>query len=451
MKKKIEKYLRSKNPDASVPIKDQSGRFLIGDDVEGCLKATQQSAFPPKAHTRLSRPLPHFSGCMMAYNTTPISQTFLPAPKRSYDMTVDGLYGSVRYPQQKRPCPSPRATKGDLASLIQFFQTLKGGYINGVYHSSLERRRLAEKTASTGSSEALNNLNLTPEERERLPPIFKRKLPNLAPYRGREGGFYPVHNPFTMPPQHMHWVRPSPLLPLAEMRTPVYSPFSSVPPKNNAVLSQPYSSSLKPSPLSRTKEQEKPSRHELATVHKMAFEDGVMESSSRSFVSTPTSREFRVRSSVTDSMSPLIPTPLTGTQRVDHILTPSLYSGNDWGTPSWGGEDAKILQEVLAAKGPFSSAVTPGFMQNSSLRASSHAKSQTPRVFFKDQLIETIDFKGKNESPLPVGPTTPNNPTKILPGSNAVLPWSHTGNAIYSCMYHSIQKFCRSRNRICAY
>ena len=415
MKKKIEKYLRSKNPDTSVPIKDESGRFLIGDDIEGCLKATQQSAFPhknQKAHPRLPRHLPQFSAPMMAY-TTPVSQTFAQAPKRSYDMMMDAMYGSVGYPQHKRQCPSPKATKSDLDSLSHFFQTLKGGYINGVYHSSLERRRLAEKTASDGSSAALNNLNLTPEERERLPSIFKRKAPNLAPYRGREQGYYPGHTgiPFSMPPQppqHMRWARPSPVLPLAEMRAPVYSPFSSVPANDTAMISQPYNSTLKPSPLSRTKEVDQSKGQEISGIHDMTFEEGGKESSSITILATPKGHEPRMRSSSTNSMSPLLPTPLT--RRVDNVLTPSLYGGQDWGTPSWGGEDAKILQDVLAAKGPFSSAVTPGIIQNSSASNGiastlSKIKPQTPRVFFKDQLIETINFKSKSGSPLPVSPT----------------------------------------------
>lgn len=409
MKKKIEKYLQSKNPDTSVPIKDESGRFLIGDDVEGCLKATQQSAFPhkhPRAHSRLPRSLTQFPGPMMAY-ATPLPQTFVPAPKRPYDMMMDAMYGSARYhPQHKRPCPSPRATKTDLDSLSHFFQTLKGGYINGVYHSSLERRRLAEKTAGSGSSEALNNLNLTPEERERLPSIFKRKLPNLAPYRGREGGYYHGQMPYAMPPQHMRWARPSPVLPLADMRTPIYSPFSSVPPKDAALMSRAYRTTLQPSPLSRTKDTEKPDR---STMQDMAFDEGVKESS-RSIIATPKGREPRTRSNSSTTLSPLFPTPLT--HQVDSALTPGLYNGQDWGTPSWGGEDAKMLQEVLAARGPFSSAVTPGITQSSSLRSgsaplSSSVKMQTPRVFFKDQLIETINFKDQNEAPLPVSSPPP--------------------------------------------
>lgn len=329
-------------------------------------------------------------------------------------MMMDTMYGSVGYPQHKRQCPSPKPTKSDLDSLSQFFQTLKGGYINGVYHSSLERRRLAEKTACNGSSAALNDLNLTPEERERLPSIFKRKAPNLAPYRGREQGYYPDHIPFSMPrqhPQHMRWARPSPVLPLAEMRTPVYSPFSSAPPNNTAMISQPYNGTLKPSPLSRTKEVDQPKRHEISGIQDMTFEEGGKESLSRAILATPKCHEPRMRSS-TDSMSPLLPTPLT--HRVDNVLTPGLYSGQDWGTPSWGGEDAKILQEVLAAKGPLSSAVTPGITQNLSARSgiaptSSSIKPQTPRVFFKDQLIEKISFKSKSGSPLPVSSTMNDN------------------------------------------
>lgn len=407
MKKKIEKYLRSKIADTSLPIKDESGHFLIGDDIEGCLKATQLTAFPHRhpneAHSKLPQSLPHFAGSMMA-SATPLPQAFVPAPKRSYDMMMDTMYGSARY--HKPRCPSPRATKSDLDSLSHFFQTLKGGYIDGVYHSSLERRRLAEKTVSTGSSEALSNLNLTPEERERLPTIFKQKLPNLAPYRGREGGYYPSQISLTMPPQHMRWARPSPVLPLADMRTPIYSPFSSVPRKYSEIISHPYRNTPKPSPVSRTKDAEKPNRRKLSAMQDMVFEEGVKESS-RLIIATPKSRESRTRSNSTASLSPLLPTPLT--RRVDDVLTPNLFNGQDWGTPSWGGEDAKMLQEALAPRGTLSSAVTPGMTQSSSLRSgspllASNAKMHTPKVFFKDQLIETINFKEHNESPLPVSP-----------------------------------------------
>ena len=108
------------------------------------------------------------------------------------------------------------------------------------------------------------------------------------------------------------------------------------------------------------------------------------------------------------AMSPLLPTPLH--HRTEMALTPNLYNGADWGTPSWGGEDAKILQEFLASKGPSPmpppqlSAVTPGNIR-SALRGSDALPSsggQTPRVFFKDVIEETINFKHQSETLLPV-------------------------------------------------
>jgi hypothetical protein len=126
---------------------------------------------------------------------------------------------------------------------------------------------------------------------------------------------------------------------------------------------------------------------------------------SGSLMATPASRPSRPA----NPLSPLLPTPLH--QRSGIALTPNLYNGADWGTPSWGGEDAKMLQEFLSSKGPSgqvppqSSAVTPGIIR-SALRGSDAPPSsvgQTPRVFFKDELTETINFKYQVETtPLPV-------------------------------------------------
>jgi hypothetical protein len=118
-------------------------------------------------------------------------------------------------------------------------------------------------------------------------------------------------------------------------------------------------------------------------------------------IATPGARPSRS----VNAQSPLLPTPLN--QRGE-ILTPTLYNGADWGTPSWGGEDAKMLQDFLAARVPpglvaQSSAVTPGIMRGSSLRAGdappSIGQMHTPRVFFKDQLTETMNLKYQTETP----------------------------------------------------
>eukprot|EP00980_Cylindrotheca_fusiformis_P019074 scaffold6433_cov125-Cylindrotheca_fusiformis.AAC.16 len=401
MKKKIEKFLRSKNSDSSIPIKDETGRFLIGDDLEGCLKATQQSAFVgklPKSHPKIHTTLPPYTGHIVQY-ATPLSHAYHPpSTKRPYDVMANLKNGSMRYsPREKRLCLSPKATGRDLEALRKFFQTLKGGYINGVYHSALERRRLAEKSANSGSSQALNNLNLTPEERDRLPAIFRRKVPNLAPYRGRELAYAPIQASYGMSIHQMRWARTSPVLPMSDPRTPSYSPFPPAPSTLEASIRPLSNNSLKPSPLSRSKEHDGHAAFSISSPHS-SRSDGIRMTTESLDVATPSEQRLRPRMS-SSAMSPLLPTPLA--HQVDSTLTPNMYSGTDWGTPSWGGEDAKLLQEVLASKGSYSSAVTPGIMQSMSSR-SSIVKIHTPRVGFKDQLTETINFKEQSGPCLPV-------------------------------------------------
>ena len=89
------------------------------------------------------------------------------------------------------------------------------------------------------------------------------------------------------------------------------------------------------------------------------------------------------------------------------LETPNMYNGSEWGTPSWGGEDAKMLQEFMASKPQYlnnSSAVTPGIIRSSSnvhgVPPSSLSMVHTPRVFFRDQLTETINFSCLSESPM---------------------------------------------------
>ena len=48
MKRKVEKYIFQKNIDGSNRIKDDDGRYLIGDDIEGCLAAARRGPASPK-------------------------------------------------------------------------------------------------------------------------------------------------------------------------------------------------------------------------------------------------------------------------------------------------------------------------------------------------------------------------------------------------------------------
>lgn len=380
MKKKIEKYLREKNMNNGAPIRDEKGIFIVGNDFEGCLRATQQSTFPQKQKSLQKQkpcrhpypygapPLAPYATPMHAYSTS----------KRPYDIMSSGMYSGIKYSSKRLCSESPKATKSDLEALQRFFQTLRGGYVNGIYQSALERRRLAEKTAADGSTDSLNSLNLTPEERERLPSIFRNKL--LDPYQGRHHG---MARSSALPYGYMQWSRPSPL------GDPMHGNMF----QNHG---------LKPSPLSRPRE------NEIGTTPCR---------------STTTPGQTERYSS--HKMSPFQRTPMQRSS--DDVSTPGCYyNSTEWGSPSWGGEDAKLLQEVLSTKvsiDKHSSAVTPGILRKSRSRSSeappsSLAKLNTPRVFFKDQLSDPYHFKPQSELSLHETPfsTLKGSPSKKAAG-----------------------------------
>jgi hypothetical protein len=410
MKKKIEKFLRSKSRDKSLPIKDETGRFLVGNDMEGCLAALrimQPNAAPAKVTKQAQRKghtptsLTHVPSCAI-----PPRPALLPQyseTKRNYDTMA---YSDSIMSARKRICPeSPIATKRDLAALSDFFRSLKGGYINGIYHSALERRRLAEKTAQSGSTDALSGLNLTYEERERLPMIFKQKVQYLPPYNGAPPTCHPTPYGNLMHP--MQWTMPSPhySMPIPDPHGFVHGPFGI---QYNEAMLHPY---LRPSPVSaKTRDSESvtpacfsPNVRNTNVSHFLGRQMGTQAifpvpatssppyHMSGSLISTPGTRPAWG----SHNMSPLPPTPFN--HRSEAAMTPNLYAGTPgWGTPSWGGDDARILQDCLASRLPQCLGVTPGGAQNSSTRprwapSSSVSKGTTPRVFFKDQLAETMD------------------------------------------------------------
>eukprot|EP00934_Nitzschia_sp_Nitz4_P007662 Nitzschia sp. Nitz4//scaffold2_size372955//117253//119511//NITZ4_000394-RA/size372955-processed-gene-0.490-mRNA-1//-1//CDS//3329546689//7652//frame0 len=366
MKKKIEKFLREKFP--KEPVRDERGIFIVGEHFEGCLRATQQATVPAKQNKGEPKsqppPYPHPYATAAPYH--PYSTPMHPYnAKRSYEAMQGHMYSGYQY--SKRVCTeSPKPNNTDLKELHQFFQTLRGGYINGIYQSALERRRLAEKTAGDGSTSSLNSLNLTPEERERLPRLFRHKF--LSPYKGRHHGMVPSG---MMPYGYMH---------------PVHAVYGEVMP-GSAV----HMGGLKPSPLSRTKENE-------PTAPKSPL------------VSTPCGKSSRY----SRGLSPLRPTPVHRGNN-DITATPSFAAmGKEWGTPSWGGDDAKFLHECLSAKSSY--AVTPAASRNSRSAMDSFdislsvTKLATPRVFFKDTPLP--------ETPSSITKTTPlRNKAGLVTGS----------------------------------
>ena len=136
--------------------------------------------------------------------------------QRRYPAPLHNIVIEPKYPP-KVPCA------GDIAALGLFLKALRGGYINGVYHTARERERIVTHTraAATGSLDALNRLNLSLEERTNLPNFFKSY--ELEPYIGSKFSFN--HTPsqqIMMPPAP---VAPGP----GPYSIPQYSPPSIAP------------------------------------------------------------------------------------------------------------------------------------------------------------------------------------------------------------------------------
>mmetsp|Transcript_35521 Transcript_35521/g.52039 ORF Transcript_35521/g.52039 Transcript_35521/m.52039 type:complete len:866 (-) Transcript_35521:166-2763(-) len=208
MKRKVEKYIYAKNICGTHQIIDDNNRYLIGDDIEGVLAAVRQ---PPASHAKdasKSRrgsksskmqkakdgendeisPLPH--GAKRKYEAQTATSMFDELPSSGVVSPVGhNLFGPSHSNKRARVDPT-KTTEKDLLDLRAFLSTMKGGYVNGIYLSALERRRLSESkgVAERGSVEALDTLNLTPEERAKLPLSFQSKIQFLQPYIGPSGG-----------------------------------------------------------------------------------------------------------------------------------------------------------------------------------------------------------------------------------------------------------------------
>jgi Myb-like DNA-binding domain len=240
MKKKIEKYLQMKQGDPSLPIVDQQGRFLIGNDIEGCLRATQQPGPNSKSHKgkeqpydtpSMATPAPILSRPIhgMVPLATPLpghsasSAHAMMMMKRQYDsIGPDGFHSLGYTPHSvKRAKGCNFAAPGyDPMALERFLNELKDGYVKGVYQPASERRKIIEKAIKSGSPDRYKSLGLTLEENQRLQKIFTRfehqgRMDHWAPHTSYS------HHPFgfinSFMPTHggmqQKWAQPSPLYP----------------------------------------------------------------------------------------------------------------------------------------------------------------------------------------------------------------------------------------------
>jgi len=198
MKRKVEKYLYSKNIDGVHRLKDKEDRYLIGDDIEGCLRAARHA---PASHTGLSgrtgiNPTPlNIKVGMRGAVASPgdaggslrkkrksdqLNSLFSPAVAPSKTTGGRSVAGSA--PEKTTGKDLPEASAEDQQELLEFCRTLRGGYVNGIYRSAVERRKMAEGAANgLGSNpiKALNDLNLSVNERLRLPGFYTANVLEL--------------------------------------------------------------------------------------------------------------------------------------------------------------------------------------------------------------------------------------------------------------------------------
>ena len=427
MKKKIEKYLERKRINLSIPVVDETGRFVIRtEDIEGCLQALQQTGASSKGMKNQSkayggRPLGttpsvgHMHPSRMVPLATPMSAAQNSAAyntmmKRQYDAMMGGAFPGLGYTPQsvKRPKTTgdyqntPKHASSspiDKKALDSFLNDLKGGYVKGVYYSALERRRIIEKSVKNGFSDELNALGLSASEHNRLQ---KALSPSHIPKWATPQHQYHLHHPhygsgYLAPPPTMQWAHPSPMYPMAQLFPgypqvhPPSMPHSAPPSSDrNRMRSIPNPRSteqspptpklssrdakknptlpninLKHSPLLRTKDNSgQKDRDHYDPCASLDLDENFNE---YPLLGTPGTKASS-RHGDNNYFSPfLLPTP-------SKASTPGMCT-------SWGGDDAKLLQET------FSKGYTS---------CTKSVTGPTSRVCFKDQLSDNVDFHGSD-------------------------------------------------------
>jgi hypothetical protein len=223
MTRKVEKYIYAKNIGGEHRTVDKNKRFLIGNDVEGCLRAVHQPTTTHAKDASARKRVGLLSNAVKSNTRNPREMPQSSSKRPASELSGFNIFGKSPSPlsgpgsKQQRLDPH-KPTDKDIASLKAFVSCLRGGYVNGIYLSALERRRLAENLdlSEIGSMEALNALNLTPEERRRLPTFFQSKIYGLKPYNGpSQVAAEAASKAFDVAPGNslMNWAMPSPMIP----------------------------------------------------------------------------------------------------------------------------------------------------------------------------------------------------------------------------------------------
>ena len=394
MKRKVEKFLLSKHNNDQSAIIDENKKFLIGTDIEGCLKAVRQ----PAASTQVKEP-------------KKVKKPVRDAKRRDHEpySPSRAFQGAKRHRLE-----SPQPSEADLDELRIFLSKLRGGYINGIYVSALERRRLADKgnVGSMGTIESLDSLNLTPEERNSLPRFFASNISYLIPYRGPSrisaaAAAKANTSRGHADPRYAKWAMPSPLHPLSHM-APKYPrrtaplPSSATRARNNPLLRD---STFQHSPLASRR-----------------LHHGSYPLATRKFISAQTSMSLNPthRSPLAQPATPFTPSTRSPFNFNAALNTPRIFSA---ATPG--------------ATTPFSPLFSPAFGRN--IDYESHF---TPQSTHGDLRFGTPLFEGDSILPqnleqrltpvarIPSSEITPKQPTSCLKKPNRSS-YSNTARVIF--------------------
>ncbi len=316
MKRKVERYVHSKNIDGVNKILDNKKRYLIGDDIEGCLKAVRAQAAPI---SKMKSSKPRKKSSHKSTTKAPGQQSSGIKRSSSLDNKGDTFYPSGHKNDSKRmkATPPPPAESYDVGVLKKLFSSIKGGYVNGMRISGVERRRLVETVLDRPSFtyKDLDMLNLTIAERSSLPQPFLSWIPFLAPYTGPMSSLVnmkPAKSSDLSPFSHFLHTRAD-LFGCLTSPNMATSENKSIARMRSMASKAEMASSLKPSPLSRNKVN-------------LPVQTG---SPTASILTKPPQQLTPFGNSLSSMFSPSIPAPLTsfspnnGTFSAEEIMNSS--------------------------------------------------------------------------------------------------------------------------------
>ena len=240
MKRKIEKFLKAKLPPGE-SLRDPKGKYKIAD-VEECLQFVRLLPASQVKEGKKTRKRSTTSTKEQSYkeNTEPNDQDQF----AHFSSTTPFSSGTKRARMMNTP-----SNESNLQDMHLFLSDLKGGVVNGVYVSALERRRLAESpwVGELGSTASLQALDLSFQEFAALPPFFKARLQGSAP---RASSMDPDYSRSRKNPTSSTWAMPSPLVAMSD-KSSFFDKTPSKPMSAGPLLS---SRTIQPSPLASRKQ-----------------------------------------------------------------------------------------------------------------------------------------------------------------------------------------------------